>query len=483
MSETPVEVKKITLPRTIGPDGPTADQSAQIATFRHVVRKLVPELEGNLSLMESLLAGLRKGVVESEPTNAPTYAGMKGLPFNYEAAQRLKLHNVHHSTCVDTKKQSLVGLGHTEGSRADEVLDPICTLTWAVLRSKLAEDFATVEICYIEVVRDGDKIVGLHHIPAVDVRYVVEQDLVNHYYEIRGGKVESLSASTNSTVMAPFGQLKEFMRRHADLVGNRKISEVIAIMNPSSQSRYYAVPSWLASVADMELNQAVRQHVYDFHVNRGVPEFLLFLTGGRVDTKTWAAIVDAMQAYVGVCNSHKSSAFNVVGEDITVDLQQLESNDVIKGDFYTKMTEALATTIVSAHRVPPILAGILIPGKMGAANELPNSIMAFQTLVIGPMQTIWQSILGATLGGKFNGGLGLKPKDFEFKSIVDAMAEGLAKLNPQPGGGAQANTVSGMRQTLPEAAAQGRDIGAGLKKSRAAKLTELLGEILSDDSN
>jgi hypothetical protein len=142
------------------------------------------------------------------------------------------------------------------------------------------------------------------------------------------------------------------------------------------------------------------------------------------------------------------------------------------------MTEALATTIVSAHRVPPILAGILIPGKMGAANELPNSIMAFQTLVIGPMQTIWQSILGATLGGKFNGGLGLKPKDFEFKSIVDAMADGLQKLNPQKGA---ADTLGGMRSTLPEAAAEGRNLNDGVKKSRAARLTALLGEILAED--
>jgi hypothetical protein len=477
MDSPAVEVKKVTLPRTIGPDGPTPEQATQIATFRQVVRKLVPALEGDLSLMESLL--VRKGVVESEPTNAPTYAGQKGLPFNYDAAIRLTLHNVHHSACVNTKKMSLVGLGHTS-DKARKALDPICTLTWPVLEMKLAEDFAILGICYIECVRDvaSDKIIGLHHVPAVDVRIVVENDLINYYYEIRGGKIEALAASANTTVMAPFGQLKAFTQRHAGKINGRPISEIIAIMDPSSQSRYYAVPSWLASVADMELNQAVRQHVYDFHVNRGVPEFLLFLTGGRVDTKTWAAIVEAMQAYVGVGNSHKSSAFNVIGEDIEVNLQQLESNDVIKGDFYRVMTEALSTTIVSAHRVPPILAGILIPGKMGAANELPNAIMAFQTLVIGPWQTIWQSILGATLGNeKFNGGLGLTDADFEFKSIVDAMAEGLAKLNPNPGaGGAQANTISGMRQTLPEAAAQGRDVGAGLKKRE--RLIEFLADLL-----
>ena len=477
MDSPAVEVKKITLPRTIGPDGPTKEQEAQIATFRHVVRKLMPALDKDLTLMESLL--LQKGVIESEPTNAPTYAGQKGLPFNYDAAIRLTLHNVHHSACVNTKKMSLVGLGHTT-DKAKKALDPICTLTWPVLLMKCAEDFAILGIYYIEVVRDlaSDKIIGLHHVPAVDVRYVVENDLVNYYYEIRGGKIEALAASANTTVMAPFGQLKAFTQRHKGKIGDRSISELICVMDPSSQSRYYAVPSWLASVADMELNQAVRQHVYDFHVNRGVPEFLLFLTGGRVDTKTWDAVVEAMQAYVGVGNSHKSSAFNIMGEDIEVHLEQLESNDVIKGDFYRVMTEALSTTIVSAHRVPPILAGILIPGKMGAANELPNSIMAFQTLVIGPWQTIMTSILGATLGNaKFNGGLGLTEADFEFKSIVDAMAEGLAKLAPKPAGGdGAANTVSGMRQTLPEAAAEGRNVNDGLKKRQ--KIIDFLADLL-----
>lgn len=471
----------ITIPGKVGPEGLTEAQQGQVQLFAKAVRKLVPQLENELSLLEAVL---KKGVVESEPTNAPIAAGTKGLPFNYDAAVRMKLHNVHHSTCVDAKKNALVGLGHADGSKADEVLNPICTVTWPVLKMKCAEDFANVGTCYIECVRDeGETIVGLHHLPAADVRVVVEQDLVNFHYEIRGGKVENLGTGTLATVMAPFGQLKEFKARHGSKVGNRKISEVIAIMDPSSASRYYGVPSWLAAVADMELNQAVRQHQFDFHVNRGVPEFLLFLTGGRVDTKTWNAIVDAMQAYVGVGNSHKSSAFNIIGEDIEVQLEKLEANDVIKGDFYTKMTEALATTIVSAHRVPPILAGILIPGKMGAANELPNAIMAFQTLVIGPWHTIWTSILGATLGGKLNGGLGLTQKDFEFKSIVDAMADGLQKLNPQKGvaGDGAANAVSGMRETLPEAAASGRNTNDGLKKaSRAQKITALLSALLDE---
>lgn len=231
--EGPVQVTKIVVPGKVGPEGLTEAQQGQVAIFRREVLKLVPALASDISLMESVL---KKGVVDSEPTNAPVASGTKGLPFNFDAAVRMKLHNVHHSTCVDTKKNSLVGLGH-KSEKTDEVLDPICTVTWAVLRTKCAEDFANVANCYIEVVRESDasnaKIIGLHHVPAADVRFVVETDLVNHYYEIRGGKVESLASATNSTVMAPFGQLAQFKARH-QIIGSRKISEIIHIFEPSS---------------------------------------------------------------------------------------------------------------------------------------------------------------------------------------------------------------------------------------------------------
>ncbi len=44
--------------------------------------------------------------------------------------------------------------------------------------------------------------------------------------------------------------------------------------------------------------QALHQHQFDFHSNRGVPEFLVWLTGGKVDEGSWDNITDAFQAGV-----------------------------------------------------------------------------------------------------------------------------------------------------------------------------------------
>jgi hypothetical protein len=130
--------------------------------------------------------------------------------------------------------------------------------------------------------------------------------------------------------------------------------------------------------------------------------------------------------------------------------------------------------------VPPILAGILIPGKLGATNETPNAILAFQALVIGPAQETLESILDMTLGNsKLNGQLGLKPGDFKFKTIVDEIAEQMEKINPM-------DTLASSREQLPEQAKEGRDLKEGLKKMMTSEeramdfLMQMVDRILKD---
>ena len=115
-------------------------------------------------------------------------------------------------------------------------------------------------------------------------------------------------------------------------------------------------------------------------------------------------------------------------------------------------------------------AQILIPGKVGASNEMSNAVVTFQGLVIGPKQLIFEDTLDCTLGDPSrNGGMALKRGDFTLKTVVDEMAEALEKLNPM-------QTMGGMRQGLGEAAQEGRDLNAGLKK----RLTT--GEWTSEDA-
>ena len=95
------------------------------------------------------------------------------------------------------------------------------------------------------------------------------------------------------------------------------------------------------------------------------------------------------------------------------------------------------------------LAAVAVPGKMGAANESSNAIMLFQALIVGPRQALFEKTLNRTLGRE----LGIK---FKFKTLIDEMAEQLEKLRP-------ADTMGRMKDSLPQAAAEGRDTGEGLQ--------------------
>ncbi len=93
----------------------------------------------------------------------------------------------------------------------------------------------------------------------------------------------------------------------------------------------------------------------------------------------------------------------------------------------------------------------MVPGKLGASNELPNALMAYQLLRVGPMQQIISQRLAVTLGDKSKSGLDLEPTDFVLRKISD-------EINPQ-----QMDTISRMRETLESAKAKGRDIDEGVK--------------------
>ena len=139
---------------------------------------------------------------------------------------------------------------------------------------------------------------------------------------------------------------------------------------------------------------------------------------------------------------------NFSDPELKVQLERLQETSREK---LAELWPTIELAIVSGHRVPTTLAGIQIPGKMGAANELPNALVAFQTLYVGQHQRIFQGTLGLTLGSP-DAGLGLAPTDFLLRRITDSYDMG------------QIDTMSRMRQTATEAQMQGRKLDQGLKE-------------------
>lgn len=428
----------------------------EIARPSHPLYKVL----GDGPLIDVLMK-VAKPDLEQSAQNSAT--GRKLHPFAMKAVIDFMIHNIHHSTCIHTKKESCVGLGFVD-EEVQEKLDPYCEIAFADVLGDAAEDFFNCGNGYIEVVRDdAGNIRGLHHIRSHNVYVYIEDESLQRHYEVAGNALDGFAGSKH---FAQFGDLERFRGTQWGQ-GQKRVSEVIHFRRPTSLSRWYGFPDWLAATASIELVQALTQHQFDFFMNRGVPEFILSVMGPkRVSKEDWEKIEKALKAQIGLGNSRKSIAWNLVGEDFAVQLDKLALEHQADAQHFSQMMDTLATHIVSAHRVPPLLAGILIPGKLGATNELPNALAAFQALVMGPAQRLFSNILANTLGNTAdNGDLGLDADSFRgengngFRTILDEIGEGMGALTT-------ADTMARMRETVPEAMAGGRNLEAGVLDQR-----------------
>lgn len=344
-------------------------------------------------------------------------------------------------------------------TKADLLLNKLCTGTFINNMLIVGEDFHQVGQGYLEIVRARGEgsITGIHTIPPHDVFIYIEDANYNWHYEVFGE--EGMAGSRH---FPRWGDTEGFLKRNAgnlnswyntNKVDAGMVSEIICFKQPSSRSRWYGFPNWLACVSSIELVQCMTQFKYDFFLNRGVPEFMFFLLGQKLAEADWLKIENALKGNIGLGNSHKTVALNLENPDLKIELEKLAMEGGSDSGEFAATKENLALGIVSAHQVPPLLAGIQIPGKLGANNELPNALMAFQTLVIGPNQRNIQQTLAMTLGNKEeNGGLDLDSDDFLFRTITEEIDVGTLE------------TQSRMRESVVTALAGGRDITAGVKQ-------------------
>lgn len=453
-------------------------QKMQIPLFSHMAGER----------QESFQTALHKAQGEEESSRQGLTLGEQAHPYDFSQVKAFTTANEHHSSCIYAKVAATVGLGFIDSqeetvldepkglsqasgdagfvtppkttkiytdSKVDLALNPLCMISATDLLHDICEDFWSTGNGLMEVVRPRanlDEIVGLHHIAAENVVVFVEDTLSNFHYVVK-----TPGDSIVERRFARFGDSEDFFNRGGEASGAFEIeqdgefvSEVIHFRQASSRSRWYGYSNWLAAVPAIELAQMLMQWKFDFFLNRGVPEFIFLLTGQKLKSEDWKKVETALKANIGLGNSHKSLALNIANPEVKVIIEKLAAES--KGeDTFATTKEALALCVVTAHRVPPLLAGIQIPGKLGASNELPNALAAFQLLVIGPAQRLFQQTLATTLGAD-NGIEGLDSPDFAFTKITEELDLG------------RMDTMSKMRQTAPEAQAEGRDLDEGVKE-------------------
>ena len=433
------------------------------------------KLRDGASLIETVL---RKSIADKEAmrTNQGVPIGELEPLYDVEATMNLRVANPWHARCLGATKDSMVGMGF-EDEQVHDVLDPLCQDSSQALLEETADDFASVHMAAIEVVRKGDVITGLHHIPINSIKKVMEENRRDFHFVM-----DSIGADPPRVVFARYGDKDDFLRRSGIGDDPDITSEVIFFRRANSIDSHYGFPDWIPSVAYIELVQMYVQQRFDFYHNGAVPGFVLSFMGGgsKIDDETWTSIENMIRSTVGIGNHYKALAINLPHPDITMQLEKLALESADGGSNMSDVLDPNALAIVSAHGVPPLLAGIQIPGKLGANNELPNALMTFQLLRIGPMQRAIATRLACTLGDpKTNGGLPLTRENFLPKrdSTPDTPAPGMPPVPEHKRERSTGfvkitdmismqalSTQSQMREPAAAAQEKGRNLNDGLKE-------------------
>lgn len=330
---------------------------------------------------------------ERGASNQGTSSGVRRHLINKAVSRQLRDYNATHAICLDAKKASSLGLGHRDRDIHD-ALDPLTRFSWQDTLDALAEDFWETGECFLEVVYgEPGLITGLHHVESAQVHIEVEEHEKPEQFhfvvsgEVRGGQEQR---------MARWGELEETQARLGSQIAN---SEIIHIRQSTNRSRYYGYPDYMSAVPSIELVQCMTQHEFDFYFNRGVPEFLMFLVGNNITDESWDGITSIIKGSQGLGNSHKTGAIHIPGnpEDVNVQIEKLAMEDAANSGFSEK-SATLDMRIATAHGMPPQLANIAVPGKMGAANEGPNAMLTFQQRKLGQVQKMFSSMFASTLG-------------------------------------------------------------------------------------
>jgi capsid portal protein len=399
-------------------------------------------------------------------------------PLRIDQLYALKDISGHHSSCIQAKKYATVGLGFIDDgdevdkagtdeeaaqaaqsllsgqgyvtSKVDDALDPLTHFGFSNELIDVAEDFMDCGTGYLEVCRKKGKITGISHIPAKDIWFCTYKGRIFFQYQPHGVgspacRYWALFGTKNKDwLLSEEGPMSNFNGTEDD------VSEIIPFIQPSNRTKYYGYPDWISATVDIDLLKKSKQYKADFYHNRGVLDKILIVTGESVDADAWKRIEDSIKGSIGGGNNFGSMALNFSNPESKVDVKNMGAEGDTEEQF-AKDTETLTQNIVSSHGVPPLLANILIPGKLGASNEFINALISFQLLRINAYQNVFSKTLAKSLGSD-DGIEGLNPEDFRLRTITSQI-----NLN-------SLDTIGKMRSEATSGENKDRDLEEGVKK-------------------
>lgn len=293
------------------------------------------------------------------------------VPVDFGILADLLHENTWHESCLRAKARVIAQLGFDirNDKLSEDIIKkikkPNSDYFFTDMLGRVMLDYEIYGNAYIEVVRIGNNVEKLYHLPARDVR--IDKDRKG-YWQIPKGKLLTGQYFCN---------FDEKSKNPAD-------HELIHLKNYTPLSSYYGLPEYLGCVPAITTLTYIAEFNLRYFSNGCMPDLAIIVEGGELDSKTEDEIVDYLAENMkGLVNSHKTLFLNVNQKDVKIRIEKL--NEVKEGSFKI-LRDSSRDEIISAHGVPPRLAGIMVAGSLGGTNESKAQMQTFMDVYVKPKQ-------------------------------------------------------------------------------------------------
>lgn len=266
------------------------------------------------------------------------------------------------------------------------------------------------------------KLKAIGHIPAQTIRKAGGKK--KGYYQLR----------MNTTKVKYFDDYNNIDSMNFNDI-NKPVTQILHLKNYYPDSSYYGMPDVLPALGAMYLDLQLVTYNVNFFQNNAMPEGALVFTNTRVDEKLMAQIQDYFKRELkGNTNSRRTMILSGEGPNAKIEFIPLGNEKDLSFENLHKMTR---DRVLTAHQIPPKVAGVVSAGELGQSNAEYAQMQNFQELTINPKQDQIEFLLNRLFRDK----LGitkwrLKFKEFDYtpnaediKNTIDLLDAGIIDEN------------------------------------------------------
>ncbi len=298
---------------------------------------------------------LLKSVIAPTPPLESTLDG-QAIAWPYDPNGLLMLYGAssEHQGCCQVKAEIAYGTG-AEGPAAKALAALLPKkIGLASFCVQLGLDLETYGNAFVEKIWAGSKLIGLRHRPSRTMMQAKNGGYVQWVYEVDG-------------------DLKIIYFTE---------EEILHIREPCVAGLHYAQPTWIGGRGMVELVYAATEYNSSFFRNRAIPDYAVITKNGALSNPAKTSVKEFFQQnFQGPENAHRV-VYIPAQADTEVDFKKL-TEDRKDADFL-KLLDAGRDRIITAHRVPPRLLGIVSAGQLGGGGEVEGQLHMFEQISAKP---------------------------------------------------------------------------------------------------